>query len=137
MFSRMRAVAVTLLLLTVSCVSLHGQSENRSLCVAPISNNNETPLYCAPPGVCGCGKLSLRIDDRGIESWPKSESMKIDGLNATGKHRVVIFRGGKAQTSFAFSFANFKSPTPCLFLDGAYLTAQLWESKGAPWCKCH
>jgi hypothetical protein len=62
--------------------------------------------------------------------------MKLGGLSTTARHRVVIYRAGKAQQSFTFHFADFKSPTPCLFLNDLYWTAQLWESKQAPWCKC-
>ena len=113
-------------------VCLLGQPKTSSLCVAP--NSGETPQRCAP-GLCGLGRLSLKVDHRPIESWPKSESMKIDGLRSRGRHRVV-YRGEKAQHSFTFRFSDFKSPKPCLFLNDLYWTAQLWESRQAPWGKC-
>ena|SRR6266567_3938563 len=57
--------------------SLHGQSETSSLCVAP--NSAETPQRCAP-GLCDGGELPLKIDRLPVQSWPKSESIRIDGL---------------------------------------------------------
>jgi len=71
-----------------------------------------------------------------MQPWPKSESMKVDGLSTTARHRVVIYRAGKAQQSFTFRFSDFESSSPCLFLNDLYWTAQLWERKKAPWCKC-
>jgi hypothetical protein len=37
-------------------------------------------------------------------------------LSAAARHRVVIYRAGKAQQSFTFRFSDFKSSMPCLFL---------------------
>jgi hypothetical protein len=92
-------------------------------------------VTCAP-GLCGSGKLSLKIDDQSISPWPKTNSMKISGLDAGAKHRVVIYRAGKPQQSFRFRFSEFKENKACLFLNDLYWTAHLWEPKQAPWCKC-
>ena len=114
-------------------VGLHAQSETGSICIAP--NGAETPQRCAP-GLCAGGKLSLRIDGQPAQAWPKSESTRMGRLSTTARHRIVIYRAGKAQQSFTFRFSEFKSTTPCLFLNDLYWTAQLWEAKQAPWCKC-
>ena len=130
-----QSVLLALIGFTILAGPMYGQSETRSLCVAP--NSGETPQRCgAAPGLCASGEISLRIDRLSAEPWPKSKSAKIDGLSADERHRVVIYRAGKAQQSFAFRFSDFKSATPCLFLNDLYWTAQLWESKRAPWCKC-
>jgi hypothetical protein len=55
--------------------------------------------------------------------------MKIEGLNGTARHRVIVYRARKAQQSFAFRLSEFKSPTPCLFLNDLYWTVQFWEAK--------
>jgi hypothetical protein len=109
------------------CSALSAQSGSASLCVAP--NSAEPAVRCAP-GLCGSGEISLKIDDRPILPWPKVESMKIIGLDAAGKHRVVIYRAGKPQQSFQFS--DFKSNSACLFLNDLYWTAQLWDPQHAP-----
>src|SRR5260370_35155611 len=113
--------------------SLHGQSETSSLCVAP--NSAETPQRCAP-GLCDGGKLSLKIDRLPVQSWPNSESIRIDGLSFKGRHRVVIYLAEKAQQSFTFRCSHCKFLKPCLFLNDLYWTAQLWDAPQAPWCKC-
>lgn len=119
--------------LVFPCMDLQAQSDTGSICIAP--NTAETPQRCAP-GLCAGGKLSLRIDRQPIQAWPHSESIRIGGLTTTASHRVFIYRGGKEQQSFTFRFSEFKSSTPCLFLNDLYWTAQLWEGKAAPWCKC-
>jgi len=113
---------------------LHGQAQNEMVCVAP--SLAETPQRCAP-GFCASGDLSFKVDRRPVKGWPKTESLKIDDLNAGESHRVVIYRAKKAQQSFTFRFSDFKSPKLCLFLNDLYWTPQLWELKRAPWCKCH
>ena len=133
--SYLRFVSATLLVSILSACAIDAQSEIRSLCVAP--NAGETPQRCGgAPGLCNGGTLSLRIDKQPVQPWPKTKCAKIEGLDAATRHRVVVYRAGKAQQSFTFRFSEFKSPTPCLFLNDLYWTAQLWEAKQAPWCKC-
>jgi len=62
--------------------------------------------------------------------------VKIDALDAAAAHRVVISCNGKPQQSFRFRFSDFKTRELCLFINDFCKTAQLWESKGTPWCKC-
>ena len=132
-FSRILAVTLTVFAIGVSCPCLHGQADTGLLCVAP--NSAEMPQRCAP-GLCAGGELSLKVDGRPVQPWPKSESMKIAGLSTSEQHRVVIYRAGKAQQSFKFRFPQNKPANLCLFLNDLYWTAQLWEPKSTPWCKC-
>jgi hypothetical protein len=126
-------MAVLVFTVCFLCLRVHAQSDTGSICIAP--NAAETPQRCAP-GLCAGGKLSLRIDRQSVQAWPKSESMRISRLSTTARHRIVIYRAGKSEQSFTFRFSEFKSKTPCLFLNDLYWTAQLWEAKEAPWCKC-
>jgi hypothetical protein len=132
----LRFVSATVLVLILSVCAIHAQSEMRSLCVAP--NAGETPQRCGgAPGLCNGGAISLRIDKQPVQPWPKAKCMKIEGLGTVTRPRVVVYRAGKAQQSFTFRFSEFKFPTPCLFLNDLYWTAQLWEANQAPWCKCN
>jgi len=70
------------------------------------------------------------------KSWPLAESLKIDGLDLSVKHRVVVTCGGKAQQSFEFRHSDYKTTKLCLFINDPYKTAQLWDHKASPWCKC-
>src|SRR5690348_2456722 len=96
----LRFICARALILILSVCAIHAQSEMRSLCVAP--NAGETPQRCGgAPGLCNGGSLSLRIDQQTLQPWPKAKSMKIDGLSNATQHRVVVYRAGKAQQSFA------------------------------------
>jgi hypothetical protein len=117
----------------LSCLPMSAQSDSAAICLAP--NAGELPVRCSP-GLCGSGNLSLKIDNRDVLPWPKTPSKKIVGHHPQASHRIVIYRAGKPQQSFKFDFSRFKSNTACLFLNDLYWTAQLWDPKSAPWCKC-
>jgi hypothetical protein len=131
----MRIIGAVLLLVMWLGPRTSAEDEMASVCVAPAPAK---PLpYFAPPGSpCDSAKLSLKIDALKPVVWPIKESVKIVALHATETHRVVIFCDGKPQKSFRFRFSDFKTRELCLFINGLYKTAQLWESKSAPWCKC-
>jgi hypothetical protein len=129
----MRTVATFLFVLAVIQLSSAG-NETGSLCVAPAQFS---PKDGSAPGLyCTAEKLSLKLDDGPRTAWSPKNSMKLEGLDTTARHRVIIFCGGKPQQSFSFRFSEFKSNQLCLFLNGLYRTAQIWETKRSPWCKC-
>jgi hypothetical protein len=95
------------------------------------------PSTASPEGVvCQKWSLLVKIDDMKAVSWPRNESAKIDGLDLTRRHRVLVSRDGKPQQSFGFRFSEFKTRKLCLFLNDFYKTVQLWEDKQSPRCKC-
>jgi hypothetical protein len=132
----LRSVASAfLLLLLLSSTAFAADSQEGSICVAPIPK--EAPTTAGTPELaCPSGKFSLKIDDRPLIVWSSNASVKIDDLDLTVRHRVTIFCNGKPHQSFRFRFSEFKSKQLCLFLNDLYQTAQLWETKGSPWCKC-
>ncbi|MGH9409562.1 MAG: hypothetical protein ACRD1V_08925 [Vicinamibacterales bacterium] len=103
-----------------------------SLCVAPAPPPPRE--RSAPETVCWKDEFFLKIDDREKVQWSTTESVRISGLDSEAKHRVAIYCGTRPQQSFTFRFSEFKSPTPCLFLNDLYVAAQLWDH--APWCTC-
>jgi hypothetical protein len=131
----MRIVLVALLVTTFLDPSLLAQSQTGSMCIAPFVPDPADNLS-APGLFCASGKFSLKLDAQPPISWPKKESVKVDSLDLTGNHRVVVFCDGKPQQSFSFRFSEFKSTELCLFLNDLYKTAQLWEAKRSPWCRC-
>ena len=126
------AAGAFLFVTRLMCSPQSAESDSASLCVAP--NSAESVVRCAP-GLCASGKISLKIDDQPVLPLLKVESIKISGLDATARHRVIIYRAGKPQQSFGFNFSDLKSNRACLFLNDLYWTAQLWNPKQAPWCK--
>ena len=137
---RMRGVKITTIVLLIAvlpCPMSFAQSEQGSVCVAPVSKGWPQTAGSANL-ICGSNNFSLKIDSQKVLSWPTKESVKIDGLDISIRHRVVVYCDGKPQQSFSFRFADFKTTELCLFLNDLYKTAQLWDPKQnpAPWCKC-
>jgi hypothetical protein len=114
--------------------ALSAESSAGSVCISPIP---QKPTNTSAPGLsCDAAKLSMKIDAQQQIAWPIKDSVKIDSFDVTATHRVVVFCHGKPQQSFKFRFSDFKARELCLFINDMYKTAQLWSSKGAPWCKC-
>ncbi|HEY3928457.1 MAG TPA: hypothetical protein VGL89_08790 [Candidatus Koribacter sp.] len=124
---------IAVLIFVFACAFVPAQTSEPTICIAP--NRGETPERCAA-GLCDGGELSVQFDHRPRMQWPKDKSLAVTDLEPDVAHRVVVFRAGKPQQSFTFRFSEFKSDHLCLFLNDLYWTAQLWESKRAPWCKC-
>jgi len=107
----------------------------RTICVAPASL--ETIESPAAPGLaCPSGKLTLQIDAAEAKPWPRTSSMKINGMDPRAPHKVVVMCDGKPQQSFRFRFSEYKSGNLCLFLNDLYGTVQLEQRSQAPWCRC-
>jgi hypothetical protein len=105
-----------------------------SVCISPV---HEKPTNTSAPGFfCDSTKLTVKIDEQRPMAWPIRENVKIEALDVTATHRVVVFCNGKPQQSFKFHFSEFKTRELCLFINDMYKTAQLWDEERAPWCKC-
>jgi hypothetical protein len=133
-FSSPLDVAVFFFAVSLLSRGLWAQSGGASVCVAPTAV--EKPERCATPELCTPGPLSFKLDNQPVLPWPKAESLKIGGLDATARHRVIVYRAGKAQQSFRFKFPVNGSNDACLFLNDLYWDVELWRERDAPWCKC-
>jgi len=130
----MRPKLFAILIVGMLCPTVSPESRSGSLCVAPVA---EKPMPTGAPGlICASEKLSFAIDSLPKRTWPIKESVKFDALDLSVSHRVVIFCEDKAQQSFKFRYSEFKARKLCLFINDLYKTAQLWEDKQSPWCKC-
>ena len=90
----------------------------------------------SPPGLyCDAGAVSVKIDASTIPA-PIKESVKVADLDLAPQHRIVVSCGGKPQQSFTRRFSRYQTNDLCFFLNDLYKTAQLWENKACPWCKC-
>jgi hypothetical protein len=123
------AVSMVFLLSRVS----DAQTVEGTVCVAPIPV--EPPSFSAPGLMC-YGNRSLKIDDTKAVPWPHKASLQIAHLDLAQRHQVTVLCDGKPQQSFRFTFSEFKTKEPCLFINDLYQTVQLWESRQSPWCKC-
>jgi hypothetical protein len=133
---QMQRIGLAILMsILATCPALPAGSEPGpgSVCIAPISW--KALAYSAPGLYCDADKVSLKLDEQIVPS-PVKESFKIASLDPTVRHRVVVFCAGKPRQSFTFRFSEFKTNELCLFLNDLYKTAQIWEAKRCPWCKC-
>jgi hypothetical protein len=127
--------AIVAVLLCIS-TALVAQDISGAICVAPIPH--EPPSTAGTPElICKSGSFSFRIDSQKPVAWPKDKSTSVTGLDLKGSHRIVVLRDGEPQQSFKFRPSEYKTGKACLFLNDLYWTAQLWEPKQAPWCKCN
>jgi hypothetical protein len=141
-----RWTVATLIAFVLSGVSFSQTAEPElgSVCVAPL--DSKLSRVAAPELFCESEKFSFQIDSQPAASFQRDsakdgkhrvgKSLKVDGLDTTTRHKVVIYCDGKPHQSFAFRFSDFKTRQLCLFISDFYKTAQLWEAKGSPWCKC-
>ena len=114
--------------------NLQTTSATGSVCIAPPSSS---PATTASPDAPRCdGNLSVKIDDGTAVDWPRTNSARLQPLDLTPRHRVIVLCDKKPIASFSFRFSDFDEPNLCLFRDSAYSTLQLWEQKRARWCKC-
>jgi hypothetical protein len=82
--------------------ALSAESSAGSVCISPIP---EKPAEISAPGFfCDSAKLSVKIDAQQPIAWPINDNVKIDSLDVTAIHRVVVFCNGKPQQSFSFAF---------------------------------
>ena len=126
--------AIVAVLLFISA-TLFAQDTSGAVCVAPIPH--EPPSTAGTPELlCKSGNFSFKIDSQKPVAWPKDKSVNVSGLDMKGSHRIAVFCDGKPQQSFKFRLSEYKTGKACLFLNDLYSTAQLWEPKRAPWCKC-
>jgi hypothetical protein len=127
--STVTAILIVFLLWTV----LYAESGRGTVCVAP--NSEKPPTRTSPGQDYNPATLLLKIDDRDLVHWPHKESLKIDDLDTTKRHLVVLTSDGKRIQSFWFRFSDFKVVDLCMDFDG-YEGVQLHDRRGRPWCKC-
>jgi hypothetical protein len=107
-----------------------------SLCVAPVAQL--PPSTAATPDLfCSSGKLSIKLDDRTPQPWPRTTGLKIGDLDSRARHTVVVQCDAKPQQSFRFAFSELGSTDLCLFINDLYQTVQLWPRSQSPKsCRC-
>ena len=109
------------------------EPDRGAVCVAP--NSEKPPTRISPGGMYNPATLSVKIDNRKPVPWPHKESLKIDRLDLTKRHLVVLTSAGRRTESFWFRFSPSDNGALCMTFDG-YQGVQLAGMKGSPWCTC-
>jgi len=128
-------IALTLLLLISQVTG--AQQGSGSVCVA---SRADDPFWKEPipsSGEINSHGLRVKIDKRPPMAWPQKKGLKIEGLETSERHVLVVLdSGGKAIESVRFRFSEYKSGDLCMSYDG-YQGVQLQENtRRTSWCKC-
>jgi hypothetical protein len=126
-------VAVTILLLSLQIGAT--DSSTGSVCVA---SRADDPWWKVPvPQALESRGLRLGVDKRQVVPWPKKESLKIEGLDLSERHLLVILdANSKPIESLWFRFSTYKSPNLCMAYDGYQGIGLKEANRHTPWCKC-
>ena len=135
----MKKIGFTLVTLTLLISHLTpAQQTTGSLCVAA---RVDDPFWkeptTLPNGQVNSHGLRVKIDKRPAVAWPDRKSLKIDGLDTSERHVLVVLSSdGKPIESVGFKFSEYKTTELCMAYDG-YQGIQLKEAtRRTPWCKC-
>jgi hypothetical protein len=129
-------LAVTLVLL--GSISGAAQRGTGSVCVAA---RIDDPFWkepaTLPNGEINSHGLKVRVDGRPVEEWPQRKGLKIDGLDISERHLLVVLDSrGKPIESVRFKFADYKSTDLCITYDGYQGIGVQDATRRTPWCKC-
>jgi len=109
-----------------------------SVCVAA---RIDDPFWKEPPtlpnGEINSHGLKVRVDTGPVEEWPQRKSLKIDGLDTSERHLLVVLdSSGKPIESVRFKFSDYKSTELCMAYDGYQGIGLQEATRRTPWCKC-
>ena|ERR1700722_12686662 len=128
----MRTATAALLFLFLHCPFVSGQSARGTVCVGPVSP--ERPNFVSPGGFYNPTTLTVRIDKEKPIIGPHKNCVKVDNLDLSKRHLVVVSSDGKPIQSLWFRF--FEGTTEvCLDFD-SYDLITINDKKYAKWCKC-
>jgi len=134
----MKILCVFIVFIVMICHLATAQQDTGSICVAA---RVDDPFWrqpaTLPDGKINSHGLRVKIDKKPAVAWPDRKGLKIDGLNTSEHHVLVVLDSeGKPVESIRFSFSQYKSPDLCVSYDG-YQGIGLQElGRRTPWCKC-
>jgi hypothetical protein len=119
------------------CAYTVAETQTGTLCVASRAATPFRGQIIPPTGEVSSGGLRLKIDKQPAVPWPQRESLKIEGLDLSDRHLLIILDShGKPEESVWFRFSAFKGSRVCMFYDG-YQGIQLKiDGRETPWCRC-
>ncbi len=130
-----------LVLMTLVLLISHfacAQQSSGSVCMASRADDTfwKEPATL-PNGEINSHGLKFKIDKRSATEWPQQKSLKIEGLDTSERHLLVVLdSGSKPIQSVWFKFSHYKSTELCMAYDG-YQGISLQEAtRRTPWCKC-
>ena len=128
-------VVALVLLVSISGTAQRGTG---SVCVAArIDDPFWKESATLPNGAINSHGLKVRVDKRPAEEWPQRKSLKIDGLDTSERHLLVVLdSSGKPIESVRFKFSEYASTDLCMTYDGYQGIGLQEATRRTPWCKC-
>jgi hypothetical protein len=119
------------------CACTVAETQTGTLCVASRAATPFRGQIIRPTGEVSSGGLRLKIDKQPAVPWPQRESLKIEGLDLSARHLLVILDSrGEPEESLWFRFSAFKGDRVCMSYDG-YQGIQLnLDGRKTTWCRC-
>ncbi len=129
---------VVTLILTLSHLAT-AQHATGSVCVAArVDDPFWKEAATLPNGQINSHGLRVKIDKRPAVAWPERKSLKIDGLDTSERHVLVVLTSdGKPIESVRFRFSQYNSIELCMAYDGYQGIGLQDATRRTPWCKCH
>jgi hypothetical protein len=129
-------LAVALVLLV--SISAAAQQGTGTVCVAA---RIDDPFWKEPAtlsnGEINSHGLKIRVDKRPTQNWPQRKSLKIDGLDVSQRHLLVVLDSrGKPIQSVHLKFSDYKTSDLCMSYDGYQGIGLQEATRRTPWCKC-
>jgi hypothetical protein len=107
-----------------------------TVCVASRAVDPFRGQVVPPAGEVSSGGLRLRIDKRPAVPWPQRKSLKIEGLDLSDRHRLVVLdASGKPVESLWLRFSAYKSTDLCMAYDGYQGVGLPEATRPTPWCQ--
>jgi hypothetical protein len=112
---------------------LPNKVEHGTICVLP--NSPDPPTRVSPGGEYNPLTLTISVDSRKPLLWPHKHLVKIEELDLTERHLIVLRSDGKPIQSFRFGFPTYKDTKLCVSFDG-YQGVQFGDKYDTYWCRC-
>jgi hypothetical protein len=91
-----------------------------------------------PNGQVNSHGLKVRIDKTPSQEWPQRKALKVDGLDTSERHLLVVLdASGKPIQSVRFKFSDYQSKDLCMSYDDYGGIGLEEATRRTPWCKCH
>jgi hypothetical protein len=101
------------------------QADQGSVCLIPISKS-WADVMTAENLICPAENYRVKFDGHRAFEWPSKESVEIDDLDTSQKHKIVLYCGKKDIQKLTIEFSKFKSTRLALSLGQGQ--THLWAS---------
>jgi hypothetical protein len=126
---------VVLIAISLLASLAFAQQHDRAGTVCVLPNSPDPPTRISPGGDYNPSTLTISIDSQKPVLWPHTQIVKIEELDLTERHLIVLRSDGKRIQSFRFRFSGYKDTKLCVSFDG-YQGVQFGDKNDMYGCRC-